>query len=81
MKLFETMEESIIQIENLITNEPRMLSFNKELVLNSLELFHDGLEVQASFWFVVLTYLTQKADKGDREARDLISVMKRMGIE
>lgn len=78
--MFETMEESIIQIETLISNEPRMLQFNKDLVLGSLELFHDGLEIQASFWFVIQNYLLQKSDK-DIEAKELLSVMKRMGIE
>lgn len=80
MKIFETMEQSIIQIENLISNEPRMLPFNKDLVLNSLELFHDGLELQSSFWFVIQNYLLQKSDK-DPEAKDLLKTMKRMGID
>ncbi|HDX8454884.1 TPA: hypothetical protein RQN21_004499 [Aeromonas hydrophila] len=81
MKLFENMEENIIQLETLITNEPRMIHFNKELVLNSLNLFHDGLEIQSSFWFVVLNYLTQKSYKGDKEATEIVDIMKRMGIQ
>lgn len=78
--MFETMEESIIQIETLISNEPRMLQFNKDLVLGSLELFHDGLEIQSSFWFVLQNYLLQMSDK-DHEAKELLKTMKRMGVE
>lgn len=80
MKMFETMEESIIQVETLISNEPRMLQFNKDLVLGSLELFHDGLEIQSSFWFVIQNYLLQKSEE-DQEAKELLKTMKRMGIE
>ncbi|MFB2744830.1 hypothetical protein [Aeromonas veronii] len=80
MKIFETMEESIIQVETLISNEPRMLQFNKDLVLGSLELFHDGLEIQSSFWFVIQNYLLQKSEE-DQEAKELLKTMKRMGIE
>ncbi|TNJ11614.1 hypothetical protein, partial [Aeromonas veronii] len=71
MKIFETMEESIIQVETLISNEPRMLQFNKDLVLGSLELFHDGLEIQSSFWFVIQNYLLQKSEE-DQEAKELL---------
>ena len=74
------MEESIIQVETLISNEPRMLQFNKDLVLGRLELFHDGLEIQSSFWFVIQNYLLQKSEE-DQEAKELLKTMKRMGIE
>jgi len=80
MKLFSNMEETINHLETLINNDPRMLTFNKEIVLNSLEIFHDGLEIQSNFWFVIQNYMLHRSDK-DPEAKELLMIMKRMGIE
>ncbi|WP_139708252.1 hypothetical protein [Aeromonas allosaccharophila] len=80
MKLFETMEKSIINMDTLIQSDPHMNKYSKMMLQSSLELMQDGLEIQSGFWFVVMNYLLQRADK-DGEARQLLATMKRMGIE
>lgn len=78
--MFEHLEDTLINMDTMIQNDPHMNSCSKKMLQDSLELVQDGLEIQASFWFVIQNYLLQKSDK-DIEAKDLLSVMKRMGIE
>ncbi|ALP40439.1 hypothetical protein [Aeromonas schubertii] len=81
MNLFETMENSLNSLDSLISNNANINRYVKEYVNQTLSMFQDGLEIQSSFWFVILNYLTQRAQEGDQEAKELVSVMKRMGIE
>ncbi|MFL9592817.1 hypothetical protein ACKC5O_12550 [Aeromonas schubertii] len=81
MNLFETMENSLINLDTLISNNANINRYTKEYVNQTLSMLQDGLEIQSSFWFVILNYLTQRAQEGDKEAKELVSVMKRMGIE
>ncbi|MFB2873451.1 hypothetical protein [Aeromonas jandaei] len=80
MKMFETMEQALVNMDTLIHNDPHMNKYSKMMLQSSLELFQEGLEIQSSFWFVIQNYLLQKSDK-DPEAKDLLKTMKRMGIE
>lgn len=81
MNLFETMENSLNSLDTLISNNANINRYTKECVDQTLSMFQDGLEIQSSFWFVILNYLTQRVQQGDKEAKELVSVMKRMGIE
>ncbi|MFR9720478.1 hypothetical protein ACL00X_14070 [Aeromonas diversa] len=81
MNLFETMENSLNSLDSLISNNANINRYVKEYVNQTLSMFQDGLEIQSSFWFVILNYLTQRAQEGDKEAKELVSVMKRMGIK
>jgi hypothetical protein len=80
MKMFETMEQALVNMDTLILNDPHMNKYSKMMLQGSLELFQEGLEIQSSFWFVMMNYLLQKSEK-DPEAKDLLKTMKRMGID